>query len=83
MAEHVHEWIPDILGARCDCGRALSKDNLIERLNKCETSKKATDALSAESARVAVNFICADEYYDTYTDEIKDLRAYADILEEK
>ena len=41
MTEHVHEWKRDLLGARCKCGRALSKDMLVEIANEYETLKAA------------------------------------------
>ena len=92
MTEHVCEWTPDILGARCNCGRALSKDGLIKRANEYETLKRATEEFGVDEAKTLLLFIdwAVNAIAECDVDEGKigdwnfaSIRAYADILEGK
>ena len=76
MSEHMHEWEADLLGARCNCGRALGKKELIKRANEYETLKKSR-----------TNIVVFIDYLDThYKDDpwlcslSRALQAYADAL---
>lgn len=65
------------------CQEVLHHDEIERRLNEYETSKKATDALSAEHARYLLHqYKLFAEKLAVYTIGWEPLRAYADILKD-
>lgn len=92
MTEHVHEWklktylyvgIPIFTCSDDDCAAMLSVKEAESRLNEYETLKKATEAFSVDSARIAsiVASKLPIEFDEIRDNLVDDLKTYADILE--